>query len=177
MSEIKLIPTKSKDVLPIKTKIWEMNKGICPILKVPILLDNMALDHIHKLKKEECSVDKGVVRNAIDMRANQLEGLYGKTFKRFMGNDSPIGFTEFLRNLADYIDEGAFIDEVGEDKVSYIHYTEVPKPKKLQKACYAKLKKTYNKKAKLPEFPKSGKLTKGLEKLFNEYNIEIKYYA
>ena len=42
------------------------------------------------------------------------------------------------------------------------------------KSNYNKLKKEYiksDKKAKFPEFPSSGKLTKPLEKLFNEFNI------
>ncbi len=54
----------------------------------------------------------------------------------------------------------------------YLYSTEVIKEPKLSKRSYNKLKKLYSGKAKFPDFQSSGKLTKPLEKLFKEYDIE-----
>jgi len=52
-----------------------------------------------------------------------------------------------------------------------IHHTEKPKENKVSKRNYNKLKKEYTGKKKFPEYPKSGKLTLGLQVLFEEYGI------
>ena len=77
---------------------------------------------------------------------------------------------DFLRKAADYFDAEPY----HEDNSYFVHPNEVKKDPKMSKSNYNKLKKEYiksDKKAKFPEFPSSGKLTKPLEKLFNEFNI------
>ena len=54
-----------------------------------------------------------------------------------------------------------------------IQHIDLPK---LKKSSYNKLKKLYSGKAKFPEFPKSGKLSKKLEELFSKYNLVPDFY-
>ena len=165
---------KQKDIKPMKEKLWKENNKICPLLGIEVELDKMTLDHIHKLASEEPSEQKGTIRNAIEFRANVIEGKITNIWKRYFGADEskhPIDLPSFLRNLADYLENGAYRDEDGN---YYIHPTEKPKPKKLSKRNYNKLAKEYKltgRKKKFPEFPKSGKLTVALKKLFEEFNI------
>jgi hypothetical protein len=82
-----------------------------------------------------------------------------------------IDLPTFLRNLADYLEDNHL-----QDKTLYIHPSEEVKEPKLKKSSYNKLKKLYSGKAKFPEFPKSGKLSKKLEELFSKYNLEPDFY-
>jgi hypothetical protein len=171
----KLIEMKQKDIKPLKEKLWNLNDYKCPLLGIEIPLDKMVLDHIHKLKSEEPSEQKGTIRNALEFRANAMEGKIVNNWRRYFGADEdqhPISLPDFLRNLADYLETGAYVDE---DNNYYIHPSEVEKPKKLSKRNYNKLKKLYdatNRRKKFPDFPKSGKLTVALKVLFEEFNIE-----
>ena len=75
-----------------------------------------------------------------------------------------------LRNLADYLDQ---------ENLPYIHPTEKPKKKKKKKSSYNKLVKElklidYRK--KIPSYPKSGKLTKGIEELYSKCEVEPEFY-
>jgi hypothetical protein len=173
MNELKQM--KQKDIKPMKEKLWKENNKICPLLGIEVELDKMALDHIHKLVAEEPSEQKGTIRNAIEFRANAIEGKITNNWKRYFGADEskhPIDLPSFLRNLADYLEAGAYQDENGD---YYIHPSEAPKVKKLSKRNYNKLAKEYKlsgRKKKFPEFPKSGKLTVALKALFEEFKIE-----
>ena len=163
---------KQKDIRILKEKIWLANDKKCPILDVEIPLDKMALDHAHKKKDEAYAPDKGVIRTALEFRTNAFFGKMENAFKRY-GLNKEHNLSDMLRNAADYFDEGAYVDEEG---FMYIHPLEVPAVPKLKKQCYNKLLKVYDGKAKFPEYPKSKKLTKKLEELFNTYSIEIEYY-
>ena len=169
----KLVQLSQKDILPLKTKLWLSNDKKCPLLGVEVPLEKMTLDHIHKLKSEEASEQKGTVRNAIEFRANALEGKIFNNWKRYFGNDEskhPIKLPDFLRNLADYLEAGAYC----ENGAYFIHPTEKPQEPKVSKANYNKLLKQYkqsNKKKKFPPYPKSKKLTKPLKQLFDEFDI------
>lgn len=171
---------KQKDIKSLKEKLWLKNGKKCPLLGIEVDLDKMALDHIHKLKSEDPDEQKGTVRNAIEFRANAMEGKIVNNWKRYFGADEskhPISLPDFLRNLADYLEKGAYSDEEGN---YYVHPTEVPKDPKVSKRNYNKLKKEFEKaieegkikKKKFPEYPKSGKLTAPLKKLFEEFKIE-----
>jgi len=72
-----------------------------------------------------------------------------------------------LRAMADYIEK---------DQYALIHPSEAPKPKRLMKSSYNELKRAYSGKKKFPEYPRSGKLTKPLERLFEAYGIKPKFY-
>lgn len=169
---------KIKDIKILKTKLHKQNKGICPLLGVPVPLDQTVLDHIHKLKSEDYANDKGTIRNAIEFRANALEGKITNNWKRYYSADvskHPTDLPTFLRNLADYIEAGAY----SEDGVYFIHPSEVPKAPKIKKSSYNKMIKLFKikyPKKKVPIYPKSKKLTKIMDKLFKEFKITKFYY-
>lgn len=165
MSEI--IQLKSNDLKPLKEKWHTEQNSICPILKKQITLDRLVVDHFHKLKSEEPGIDgKGCCRGAIEFRANALEGKITNNFKR-LGLDKEIDLPSFLRNLADYLENNHL-----QDDILYVHPNEVKREPNVSKKNYNKLKKVYTGKAKFPDYPQSKKLTKPLEKLFKEYQIE-----
>jgi len=172
------IELKPKDIKILKEKLHKLNNEVCPLLGIPIPLDSMALDHIHKLKSESYADDKGTIRNAIEFRANALEGKITNNWKRYYGADEskhPTDLPTFLRNLADYLEAGAYCDEGN----YYIHPSEVPKAPKIKKSSYNKMIKLFKAKypnKKVPAYPKSRKLTKQMDKLFSEFTVVDFYY-
>lgn len=175
---MKYIEMKQKDIKILKEKIWLKNNKKCPILNVEIPLDKMALDHCHKKNEEAYAPNKGTIRTALEFRTNAFFGKMENAFKRY-GLNKDYDLATMLRNAADYFDEGAYIDDVGN---MYVHPNEVPKQKKVSKRNYNKCKKLYeleefipkrkNQKKKLfPEYPKSSKLTKDLEFLFEKFEV------
>lgn len=166
-----LIQLKSNDLKPLKEKWHNLQNHICPIIKKEFILDEMVIDHEHKLKSElPDESGRGCCRGAISRFANALEGKILNNFKR-MGLDKHIDLPTFLRNLADYLETNHL-----EDDILYIHPTEAIKIPKLKISSYKKLKKVYSERAKFPEYPKSGKLSKQLQILFTKYNLEPEYY-
>jgi len=173
------IELKSKDIKILKEKLHKQNNEVCPLLGIKVPLDKTALDHIHKLKSDEYADDNGTIRNAIEFRANAMEGKITNNWKRYYGADEtkhPIDLPTFLRNLADYLEAGAY----EEDGDYYIHPSEVPKAPKIKKASYNKMIKLFKAKypnKKVPAYPKSRKLTKQMDKLFIEFTIIDFYYS
>lgn len=159
---------KTKDIKVLKERLWVANGKKCPVLDKHIELNKMALDHIHKRNDEEYAVDKGVIREALEFRVNAVLGKLENSIKRTgLNNDPDFDIGTFLRNAADYFDRGGFVD----DGVMYIHPKEVKKEPNVSKRNYNKLKKVYEGRKKFPEYPKSGRLTKGLKELFEQYDI------
>ncbi len=162
------------------------NKFVCPILKMKFHTEDMVVDHAHKsnsknLNKEE---EAGLIRGVIHRQANTMEGKITNSYIR-CGLHKMEGITlpNFLRNLADFIEDPPMIP------YKYLHPTEKPKSKELKKTSVKKLIKTFRLKyphRKLPEVLKykkiktgrkkgkerKKKLTAGLEKLYNEFNLE-----
>lgn len=171
---------KQKDIKILKEKLWLANSKKCPVLGKPIPLDKMVLDHAHKRNDEEYSPTKGVIREALDKRANAILGKVENALKRTgLGYEKDFDLPTFLRNAADYFERGAYIDEQGN---MFVHPSEVPKVPKLSKSNYNKLAKLYNnepfiptkkgqKKKPMPKYPASKKLTKGLKELFDRFDI------
>ena len=167
-----LISMKSTDIKKLKQIIHTENNGICPLLNIKVDVEKMVIDHIHKLKSELPSEQKGTVRNAIEFRANAMEGKITNNWKRYFGADEskhPIPLPEYLRNLANYLEKGAYVDKEGN---YFIHPSEVVKEPKLGKREFNKISKAYS--IKFPnkkplEFPKSGKWTKQLLELKEEF--------
>lgn len=163
---------KQPEIKVLKEKIWEANDKKCPILNIEVPLEKMVLDHIHKLKNEEYSETKGVIRTALEFRVNAFFGKMENAFKRY-GLEKEYNLAEILRNAADYFDEGAYQCEEG---FYYVHPNEVPKVKKLGKREFNKILKQY--KIDFPtkkplEYPKSGKPTKQIIELAEKYGIEL----
>jgi len=172
------VELKVKDIKILKEKLHKQNNEVCPLLGIKIPIDKCVLDHIHKLNSEPYAPNKGTIRNAIEFRANAIEGKITNNWKRYYGADEskhPTDLPTFLRNLADYLEAGAYT----EDGEVYIHPSEVPKAQKVKKSSYNKMIKLFKAKypkKKVPPYPKSRKLTKGLSKLFEEFSTTNFYY-
>jgi hypothetical protein len=162
----KLVYLKQKDISDIRDTIIEEQCGCCWLCGE--LLDDktgVCLDHQHMTKKEELGVNgAGLVRGVLCRGCNSMEGKVWNNMKRYgIKNKS-----EWLRKLANYWDK---------DNYNMVHPNEIPRSPKLKKQSYNKLKKVYDKKSKIPDYPKSGKLTKKLSGLFVLYSIEPDYYT
>ena len=115
----------SKNDLAAWRKKWhDDQKGICPILGIPVPFESTVVDHKHKAKSAGIDHDGnggGLIRGVIHKNANQLEGQIRKYFKRY-GLDKVVSVSDFLRNLAAYLEN----PPLGR---KYIHPNEAPKPK------------------------------------------------
>lgn len=72
-----------------------------------------------------------------------------------------------------------FYKYITADHTNYLHPSEIPKKPKVKKTSFNKMIKLFKEKypkKKVPDYPKSGTLTKSLEKLFEEFNIEDVHY-
>lgn len=166
------IPMKQKDIRILREKLWLKNNKKCPVLNKEIPFEDTQLDHQHKTKSEEFSPEKGVIRQCLDFRTNAILGKLENSIKRTgLHKMEDFNIQEFLRNAQDYFEQGQYTDEDGN---YYIHPREVPKEPNVSKRNYNRLKKLYlleGRKKKFPEYPKSKKLTKPLEQLFEEFRI------
>lgn len=172
-----LIEMSQKDILILKNYLHSKQNNICPLLNTSISLKDMALDHKHKLKSKDASLDNGgLVRGAIEFRANALEGKIVNGWTRLFGSDitkHPISLPNFLRNLANYL-ENPPCPQV------YIHPNEkTDKRVKASKKDYNKIVKYwkyifYGK--KIFSFPSSGYMTNDMRNALiktNEFELNI----
>ena len=79
---------------------------------------------------------------------------------------------DILRSMANYFER---------DHHPMLHPSEAPPIPKLMKRSFNKLKTKHKnagvwKLKKLPEFPKSGKMIKALQKAYDHYGMEPEYY-
>jgi len=172
---------KQTDIKILKEKLWELNGKKCPVLGKEIPLEKMALDHAHKRKDEAYAPDKGVIREALDWRANATLGKLENSLKRTgLVYDEGFNLPTFLRNAADYFEKGAYVDDEG---YMYIHPKEVKKEPIVSKRNYNKCKKLYDSKEFIPlrknqtkkpfpEYPKNGKLSRPLKLIFEEFKVD-----
>jgi hypothetical protein len=153
-----LTQLKASDLPELREKLIQEQNGICPICEKA--LKSPVVDHQHTRKVK----GTGLVRAVICSMCN--------TFLSRSENNAPrhcISLEELpkvLRNLADYLEA---------EHLPFIHPTEKPKEPKVSKrnfnALIKKIKQDSSYKKKLPEYPKSSKLTKELKMLFELYNI------
>lgn len=138
---------------------------VCPICKKKRNPDDFVVDHQHMTKAETLGENgAGLVRGAICFMCNSTEGRMLSKFK-MSGLNRDTDFAEFLRSLADYLDKGT---------THYIHPNEKPKTPKLGKRVFNKLNKLYiakYPKRKALEYPKSGKVTKQIQFLLEEFEL------
>ena len=156
-----------KELKPFREAEVHKIGHICPICKIKREKHEFVVDHQHKTKVEVNGVNgAGMIRGIICFKCNATEGKMLSRFKR-SGLNGEVPFTDFLRELADYLDQ---------DVTDIIHPTEKPKVKKLMKRPFNKLKKLHDDKyprRKKLEYPKSCKPTKLIKDLSVEFNIEI----
>ena len=158
-------PLKHKDIKPLREKLWKENDFCCPICGSILPESDCALDHSH---------DTGLIRNTICKKCNSLEGIFKSKWKR-SGLMDLIEFADLLESMAMYLKK---------DHLPYLHPTAVMKKPKLMKSSYNTLKREIErannyleKPIKMPDYPKSKRLTKKLKELYEQFGIEPKYYT
>lgn len=158
----KLIQLKASEIKELKESLLAKNNGICPICGKTISSDDAVLDHTHRLNKRQTPGENGygLVRGAICRNCNLVEGKLANALRRYSGISQVEDKVIFLERLIEYYKTA---------KTNYIHPFEKMPVKNISKRQYNKLKKACNK--KIPDYPKSGKLTKALAKLFDEFGI------
>ena len=156
---------KKSEIKGFRDKLIEKQEGLCEICGRSFEKDNLTptLDHDH---------DTYLVRGVLCTSCNQVEGRFRKLLKRYGLGNFDMGF--ILRNMAEYVEK---------EQYPYIHPMHAPKPKKLQKRSYQELVKVIeeangylNRPIKIPDYPKSGRLTKRLEQLYKQFGIVPKFY-
>jgi hypothetical protein len=167
-----MIQIQQKDLAKFRKKFHKKQKQICPIFKQKAPLEKMVVDHKHRRKKDPVGKDgKGLIRGIIHSQANVLEGKISNAYIRY-GLHKFIDLPSFLRNLADYLEHPPL-------GYKFIHPSEKAKSPKLSKRSYNKLvklhKENLGKAPKLVDFPKSGKLTKPLKRLYDFYDLKPEF--
>jgi len=161
---------KQSEVKKFRDLLYNYQNNKCEVLKVDIPNNKRVLDHIHNEHKsfyEKTGYCRGVIHSEINVLLGKIENQWLRTSKDLKDN---FKLSEVLRNLADYIEK----HENKSDEDIVIHPREYKEPK-IMKSKYNKLKKMFEKDyiKKFPEFPKSGKLTKELKKISEEYNFSL----
>ncbi len=163
---MELTQMMSKDIKPLREKMHIEQNETCPVCTNKTPHEDTTLDHQHKLFKDQpIGVNgAGLIRGVLCFQCNALEGKIFGAFRRLGMHKKGIDPGEVLRNLADYLDR---------ENLPLIHPKEKAKEPKIKKISYNKLKKVCT--VKMPAYPKSGKLTKGLKDLFERFEVEIEY--
>jgi len=156
---------KAGDVAITRKDILHEQGGLCAICSCKITPDTgISLDHQHKRVADEVGIDgAGLIRGVLCRACNVWEGKVWNSSGRYHQTKTVQSRIELLQNLIKYYEKGTY---------NLVHPSEKPREKKVSKRNYNKLKKIYDLKRKFPEYPKSGKLTKGLRALFEQYDIE-----
>lgn len=102
---------------------YDKQNGICPILKEWVPFEDVVVDHLHGKKTDIAGEGNAhMVRGIIHNYANACEGKFLSRFKR-SGLSKFISFPDYLRNLADYLDNPPLFGS------GYVHPEGKPKMK------------------------------------------------
>ena len=156
---------KKSEISSLRITLLQQQGGRCPICKKCIT--DPCLDHEHKKRLGGSGLIRGVVCRTCNSFIAKAENncLRCKIELKQLPH--------VLRSIADYLEQ---------PHKPFIHPKEAPKPKKLQKSSYNQLIRRMVidgvglKKGLPPKYPKSGKLTKTLEKLYEKVEIEPQFY-
>jgi len=158
---------KSKDIPAIRKQILEEQGYHCPLCGKPLSdKDRITLDHQHKYRKSDDNIvdGNGLVRGVLCADCNVIEGRLHNAMARFMHQPDRSQRIQWVKNLAEYYQK---------DFYPYVHPTEVKKEPMLSKRNFNKLNKLYKDKYnKVLIYPKSGKMTKQLKPLYEEFNVQ-----
>lgn len=163
MTELKQL--KTNEIQITRETILQEQCGLCVLCECEITEETgYSLDHQHKRKSDEIGVDgAGLVRGVLCRNCNVWEGKIWNNTGRYRQPKSVQERIDMLHKLMKYYEK---------ENYKLVHPSEKIPEKTISKANYNRLKKLYNEKKKLPEYPKSGKLTLGLQVLFEKYEIE-----
>ena len=162
----------ANEVKELRIKWAKERDLLCPVLKKEINLEDFALDHCHSNKNDGTfdENEAGKCRDSISKRVNAFEGKVSNSYIR-TGLKNMIALPDLLRNLAEYYEN----NKLHTESIYYSHPSEKPKEPKLKKSSFNEIKKIYKGKTSL-SYPKSGKLTKNLEKIYTELGLEPEFY-
>ncbi len=156
---------KQTNVKEERERLLKEQDCICPLCGQEINPCDAALDHDH---------DTGHIRGVLHKVCNSGEGQMRSKFRR-SGVAKHTTFEEYLLSLAEYLMK---------EQYPMLHPSHAPRPRKLQKRSYQELKreieklnKYVEKQVKVPDYPKSRRLTKRLSELFDMVKIYPKYYS
>jgi len=182
----KLIQMTNKDIKKLKEQILKENNYICPVSKLKVTIDDVALDHIHpdyaKRYYDIGNREQGLVRGVLEHRVNSFEGKVTNSFYRMGLHNLGLKLPEVLRNLADYIEAGAecaYVSEIDGELCKFVHPSELPPTPVIQKESFRKLIKKLQEIGypnKLPEYKSKQSLTKQLQKLYDLAGMTPEFY-
>jgi len=162
--------TTSKSLIAIRNSMIENQNGVCPLCDNPII--SPVCDHHHTGAHK----GDGKIRGVVCSVCNSIVGKFENAFIRY-GVDIET-MPKFLENMLLYHSKQSPF------KTNYIYPTEKPKVPKLMKYSFNELVRAIKEaqkigkyKKKIPLYPKSKKMTKQLKELYEEFNIEPKFYA
>lgn len=168
---------KSGELSKIRQELYDVQSGICPIMKQHFPIESFVVDHQHRLNKSQTVGEDGagLIRGAIQRHANALEGKIVNNWRRNGMDKFDISLPDFLRNLADYLER---------PNTSIVHPTELPEIPKIKKSNYNKLFKALDEKdkTKIPDWKEDVKskhkmkMNQTLKKLYEKYKIEPEFY-
>lgn len=163
--------TRPKDKEQIRADQIKRQKGMCPILKLP-LGKKAVLDHKHKLKSQVAGPDgRGLCRGVLHDHANAFEGKIENAYKRLgLHNYRPLPF--ILRTMADYIEKPPMLH------MKIVHPDEKKRPPKKHFSLvdYRRICKYWDqvfprRKKGVPPYPeKTKRLTKEWENILEKVN-------
>ena len=174
----------SNEIKRMRDFLHKLQDQKCPILKIKCKMSEMVLDHVHQSNARNLGdTDGGFIRGSIHRQANVMEGKISNSFIRCGLHKTDITLPDFLRNLADYLEDDTIT------KRQCIHPSEKPKAKVLKIGSFNKLSKAYSEKylkRKELVYPKGrkrkgkknsgiGRMTNALIKLFDEFGIKPEY--
>ncbi len=155
-----MIEIKYSDIKKVRDELIKKQNNICPICKKRI--DTPVLDHHHKKKIK----GTGKIRGVLCLSCNAYIGPIENRATRHKIKQEEI--PTVLRNTADYLEA---------EQTEFLHPSERAKKPILSKRCFNKMVKELKKcsKNKVPEYPKSGHLTKHVKKYYDKLGITPKF--
>jgi len=165
---------KKSELKSFREKKLKENNFKCEICGRTIDFSEAVVDHIHSSHKslypETYKLIRGVICSDCNILLGKIENQFLRSSKKYK---EEIELENVLKKISIYIkkykNKNNFKDQV-------VHPSEW-KPKKIKKSSFNKFKKIIKEKFnKNVEYPKSGKLTKQLEKLAKKINFEFEYY-
>lgn len=165
-----MIPIKYKDIHRVKEELLEKQNYKCPVSGVDLVMNKESVvDHQHRLFKNQPLGEDGagLIRGVLQYQVNAWEGKVFNAFRR-------LGLHKFETSLPNMlINLGIYLERYGTD---YIHPSELPKDKRLNKLTFNKINKLYVEqypRRKKLKYPKSCKATKKIKELAEQYNIVL----
>lgn len=154
----------SKDISNVRTALLNIQGGDCKICSKKIRAGEACLDHHHQKKNKGTGQIRGVLCRTCNTLLAKMEN--NAVRYRISNEELPMVLVAMSAYLKD-------------TQLPYLHPSEKPRIKKLQLASYKKLQKAFIRSRnpkKFPEYPKSGTVTKELDKLFTQYKIVPVFY-